>query len=203
MTDREPYKESIYSILDEWNRAEEYIKIAEQISEKVVFPSIKELRYAGRRLVEALHKIEIGEDYEDIKRYFDEAWFNCLRAQHDAVDAVTSKVAIDLALVKEKIGLDVALQVFPDYSKLVTIVNNIRKKIANSRKCRENREKIYEDIFDVNLKELAEIYHDFLECEPIMKEMAKSRRKKEFLNYLIGIVGLIIGVFGILLSILN
>lgn len=43
MTDREPYKKSISSILDEWNRAEEYIKIAEQISEKVVFPSIKEL----------------------------------------------------------------------------------------------------------------------------------------------------------------
>lgn len=106
-------------------------------------------------------------------------------------------------MVKEKIGLDVALQVFPDYSKLVAIVNSIRKKIANSRKCRENRQKIYEDIFKVNLKELAEIYHDFLECEPIMKEMAKSRRKKELLNYLIGIVGIIIGVFRILMSILN
>ena len=206
MTDRAPYKESISSILDEWNRAEEYIKIAEQISGKVVFPSINELRYAGRRLVEALHKIEIGKDYEDIKRYFDDAWFDCLRAQHDAVDAITAKVAVDLALVKEKIGLDVVLQVFPSYSELVAVVNITRKKIANSRKCRENREEIYKDIVESDLKDMVRIYDNFRKCEPIMKEMAKSRRKKEFWNNLfgmVGVLGFIISVITILITILN
>jgi hypothetical protein len=38
------YIELLNSVLDQWNRAEEDIKIAEQVANKVVNPSVKELR---------------------------------------------------------------------------------------------------------------------------------------------------------------
>ena len=51
------YEARIASICAEWDRAEKYIKLAEQIGGKVVFPAVAELRYAGRRIIEALHHI--------------------------------------------------------------------------------------------------------------------------------------------------
>jgi hypothetical protein len=42
------------AIQDEWNRAETDIKTAELVVNNIVIPSVKELRYAGRRIVDAL-----------------------------------------------------------------------------------------------------------------------------------------------------
>src|ERR1700730_11122379 len=41
------------SIQDEWNKAEGDIKTAEMVVHSIVIPSIKELRYAGRRVIDA------------------------------------------------------------------------------------------------------------------------------------------------------
>lgn len=95
MPDRDKFRDKLDSIHDEWNRAEEAIKAAEQVNGKVILPAVKELRYAGRRIVEALHLIGAGDDDEAAKRLQD-AEFNCYRARHDAIDAATAKIAIDL-----------------------------------------------------------------------------------------------------------
>jgi hypothetical protein len=64
----EAYRDALGSILTEWNQAERDIKIAEQVSMRVVEPSIKELRYAGRRVTEALRLIlSDGADADIIK----------------------------------------------------------------------------------------------------------------------------------------
>jgi hypothetical protein len=61
------YKDILEIICKEWDLAEKYIKEAEQVANNVVFPSIKELRYAGRRIVDGLNLIvKDGEKEKNI-----------------------------------------------------------------------------------------------------------------------------------------
>jgi hypothetical protein len=112
----ERYGERIVSILAEWDSAEEAIKLAEQVNQKVVFPSIKELRYAGRRLVEALSLINSEGPDDEISALFNDAQFNCLRARHDAIDVATAKIALDLETALKKLGPKAILETFPKFS---------------------------------------------------------------------------------------
>ena len=56
MADWDRYRDRLSIIAHEWNKAEQDIKLAEQIGNKVIIPSISELRYGGRRLIEAIEK---------------------------------------------------------------------------------------------------------------------------------------------------
>jgi uncharacterized protein YdcH (DUF465 family) len=112
MTDLESYRAILTSILAEWNQAEGDIKQAEQVSQRVSEPSIKELRYAGRRVTEAIHKILSGGDPDDIRKLLHDADFDCHRARHDAVDAATSKIATDLKAMTDKLGYHAVLKAY-------------------------------------------------------------------------------------------
>lgn len=131
------------SVLVEWNRAEEDIKIAEQVANKVVNPSIKELRYAGRRIVDALCKYKNQEPMNDIESLLRDALFDCHRARHDAIDAGTSKIAVDLQLMIKKIKYDAILPVFPEFPNFLKALKAVRVRIQVSRKNRANREVVY------------------------------------------------------------
>ncbi len=48
------HAEILKLICVEWDHAESEIKLAEQVGLEVVIPSINELRYAGRRVIEAM-----------------------------------------------------------------------------------------------------------------------------------------------------
>lgn len=102
MADWNHYKARFVSICNEWDRAEEDIKVAEQINNKVVIPSVSELRYAGRRIIEALREIEKNGPEEKIIGLLQDAEFDCHRARHDAIDAATSKIAVDLEIATKK-----------------------------------------------------------------------------------------------------
>ena len=109
------------AIQKEWNRAEEDIKTAELVVNKIVLPSIKELRYAGRRVIDALMIITAnphGADEGQIRSLLDDAKFDCHRARHDAIDAATSKIAIDLEIMVSKLGYHAILPAYPDFPQL-------------------------------------------------------------------------------------
>lgn len=198
MADLGPYREKIASIRDEWDRAEEYIKLAEQVCENVVFPSIKELRYCGRRIVEALHGIEAELPEESIDALIQDALFDCHRARHDAIDAATSKIAIDLEIATRKIGYKTVLATFPEFPELFRQVTTVRTKIVESRKDRGNRESIYSTIVSTDFKELVALYNKFRESEILMVKYAKEDRKEKLILYSLAIGGIIAGIIGII-----
>jgi flagellar hook-basal body complex protein FliE len=190
------------SVLTEWNKAEEDIKVAEQVAHKVVNPSIKELRYAGRRVVDALVKAQTAttqKEFQDIERQLHDAVFDCHRARHDAIDAGTSKIAIDLDIMMRRLGYEVILPVHPSFPVLFRELRLVRTKIVASRKNRLNREAIYSTIESVDFPALVEKYNLLMEDEKIMKEMARKRRRSE----LIGTCGFIVGVLGIVLCLVT
>src|SRR5688572_5247091 len=87
----------------EWNKAETAIKLAEQVNGEIINPAIYELRYAGRRLIEALEAASAGDRQEALSLLRD-AHFDCMRSRHDATDAATSKIVSDLKIAVEYLG---------------------------------------------------------------------------------------------------
>lgn len=86
-SDQFPYSDILRDIAKEWNKAESAIKRSEQIAGDVSIPAISELRYAGRRMIDALDAAHHGGNDDKIRALFEDARFCCHRAQHDAIDA--------------------------------------------------------------------------------------------------------------------
>ena len=84
-------KAALEEIKRVWDETEIVIKRAERIRAQVVEPAINELRYAGRRLVDAMHLADTAganaKDRETFDSYVRDCLFRCYCAQHDALDA--------------------------------------------------------------------------------------------------------------------
>lgn len=120
-----------------------------------------------------------------------DAEYDCHRARHDSIDAAASTIGVDLTIAVEKIGYEIILKTYPDFSKLVTLLNAIREKIAQSRKNRGSRAQIYSEMEDNEFLDLLEAYRVFQTSEPIMKEMARKQRWRNLVNTLFGVAGMI------------
>jgi hypothetical protein len=153
------------------------LKEAETTCEKVVFPSIQELRYAGRRLIDGLNVLfEEGREDKALDLLRD-ALFDCHRARHDAVDAVHSKVTGDMRLAVEYLGRDVVLSIFPEITEVQKLLHAIGRELAEAREDRRDRDRIYKEIIVDDFRKLIGLHAVFLENEPAMKEMAARQRR--------------------------
>lgn len=190
----------LQSILQEWNKAEKAIKIAEQIDGEIVNPAIYELRYAGRRLVEGLTCRK--QDEAKALGLLSDAEFDCHRARHDAIDAATSKMVGDLTVAADKLGAGIILSHFADFPKLYRRLLEVREKVSISRDKRDDRDAIYETISSVDLDEIVPIFYDFRASEDIMVQLAVKDRRAAFRNNIFGYGGLSIGILSILISII-
>lgn len=196
------------SIQDEWNRAEEDIKTAEMVVHSIVIPSIKELRYGGRRVIDALMVIAgnpENPDHDRIKALLDDARFDCHRARHDAIDAATAKIAADLEIMVEKLGYESILPAFSAFPSLYQNLTIVRDQIRKSRGKRDDREAIYSVIEAADFSELVSAFNNMRTCEPIMVALAKKNRRNIFFGkwgFIVGVVGLIVGMIGIVFAVI-
>ena len=169
-------KELLQVIRREWDKAEHAIKIAEQISGQVVFPAIKELRYAGRRIIDALAVIANSGSEQEFRALIDDALFDCYRARHDAVDAAISTILAEIRVAFRTLGYRPVLDAFPDARKLLLALIAAQEKVASSRGIRKDRDKLYADIENVDLPELVRLYREFQASNEIMRGLAKHDR---------------------------
>ncbi|MEX2618473.1 MAG: hypothetical protein WD767_20495 [Alphaproteobacteria bacterium] len=197
MPDLSPYADILASIRAEWNQAERTIKDAELAINEPIQPSILELRYAGRRLIEALEKLATGGEQEDICKLLNDAYFNCLRARHDAIDAASAGFIITINSVPEYLGYDPVLKAFPDFPELLLKLTKLSDLIADSRSDRENRDKIYHSIEQGEFPKILELYKKFKSSEPLMEKLAGQQRSTTRRNDIFGWGGIIIGVVGL------
>ncbi len=186
------FDEALRRIGEEWNKAETAIKLAEQVNGKIVNPAIYELRYAGRKIVEAreIHDADPHRAGELLR----DSMMDCLRARHDAVDAATSKITADLDIAVHTLGAKTVLSCFPEWSDMYEAVCAVKEKIAVSRANRTDREAIYATIEAVDLTALVSRYNRFKGSEPLLKKSAQRERLHLVAGYGIGIVGLIFGL---------
>jgi hypothetical protein len=186
------YASLLQSITNEWDRAEQDIKLAEQINNKVVLPSIKELRYAGRRIIEVIKLIRDGAASSEIESLLRDAKINCHRARHDAIDAATANIAADLQIMAKKLGYDPILKIYPDFGQLHRDLNSIRSKIAQSRGDTTRREAIYFALEDDAFPKFVEKYRGLQASEPTIKALATHERRKAILVTAVGVFNAIL-----------
>jgi len=190
--------ELLETIRKEWDKAEQDIKLAEQVCNNIIIPAIKELRYGGRRIAEVLYQLGAGGKEEEIKKLLDDAVFDCYRARHDAIDAATAHIAIDLEIKIEKLGYDAILKAYPKFAELVRELNRVKAKIAESRGQRQNRESIYSALEKIEFPKIVTIFSELKESEPIMVGLARSNRQMILLAkaaLVAGVIAILVGLY--------
>lgn len=200
MTTKKEIEAALAEVVTEWNLAEKAVKLAEQVCGEIVNPAIYELRYAGRRLIEAIAL----PDTDELKlRKIQDAHFDCCRARHDAIDAATSKISADMDIAVTRLGAANVLKHFPNITDLLEALGEMRDKIANSREKRDDRDAIYATLQDENMSHVVEIFRKFKASEELLKESAKADRRKTLKNNFFGYGGLILATIGIVLTVIS
>jgi hypothetical protein len=175
MTAQKDFETKVSEIVSEWNKAEESIKIAEQIGHKVVFPAVKELRYAGRRIVDAIDAKAKGEPKKALE-YLVDAHFNCFRSRHDAIDATISTIAIELETITKKIGHSATIQAYPNFHKLNAAIIQAHTLVVSSRGKRDSREEVYGTVRGIPFTEIVRDFREFKANYKVMKSLARRER---------------------------
>lgn len=182
--------QGVYGVLfqeiqKEWNKAEESIKRSEQVALEVAIPAISELRYAGRRIVDALTLMNSASPQNDrILALLEDARFCCHRAQHDAIDAAMAKIAIDLDDLTSHLGFDAVIHSYPNFREFYAEFAHTRDKIAASRGKREDRNVIYDNVSSTDLPSIIKSYDQIL----IMRPVAKGYKFKAVLGSISGLI---------------
>lgn len=115
--------------------------------------AIFELRYAGQEIVDAL-TLALERDVADnslhreiVRRYFDDAFEDCVKAKHDAIDAVLDFVTIRFHKIETELGLEGVTKYFPDLIEQTSKIAGIQDLIAESRGDRHgSRDDLYDQI---------------------------------------------------------
>jgi hypothetical protein len=191
-----PYAELLRDIQGEWNKAEAAIKRSEQVALEVAFPAISELRYAGRRIVDALDAAHCGAGDEKVRALLEDARFCCHRSQHDAIDAAMAKIGIDIDDLTSRLGFDAVIEAYPEFREFYADFTVGRNKIANSRENRKDRVAIYDAIVAVDLPRLIACYEKMMAVRPIAKQAALKRR----LGGANGVALLVIALIGLIFA---
>lgn len=198
-------KDDLIELMHEWDRAEGLIKEVELIRNEVVFASILELRYAGRKLIDALHLIcennnntEDGKLLEIIKHHIFEATQNCVRARNDAVDACISYIHNYFIFIEDQFGGGAVVSYFPEYTDIKLKKTDVEKMISISRDERDKRQALYDDISDNYIPRIADIYKKMGASTDLMIKDQKSARMKMYIDRAVGwgfgIIGIILAV---------
>ncbi|MEA3008860.1 MAG: hypothetical protein QOJ91_552, partial [Sphingomonadales bacterium] len=175
------------AIQDEWDRAEEVIKLAEQVTAHAVIPSIQELRYAGRRLIDALHAYTSGEPIDRVLALLEDARFSCHRSRHDAIDAAISTMGIDSEAIARQMGYDIVHSSYPDYVNFLRRLDEVRRAIVTSRGRRSDRDEIYAAITAGDFPGLVQDYKDLRRSEVTMRIIAGRKKLGIWISLLAGV----------------
>lgn len=159
---QEELKASLGKITIEWNKAEELIKLAERVRAEVVMASVNELRYAGRRMVDAWRVAEQLEAKPELKPEFEgyvqDALFRCHCACHDAIDATVLFVQMAMDEYEKEFGLAALMRHFPEVADLRASLAEADELIVSSRKDRGKRASEYDKLAVEHLPTIAQIY---------------------------------------------
>ena len=192
----------IAGLCDEWDKTEKWIKDGEFVVGDTIIPSINEMRYAGRQLVDACRMAQNSHS-EKARNHVLEAGANLTKARHDVVDTCISYICNTMEDEAIRLGAGNILKHFPDYGKILTLLDDIGNKISESRENRKQRDEIYNDIMENDMLEVFSAYRSFRKSLPLVEENIEKEERKNRHLWIFGVTGIIIGVVGITIGILG
>jgi hypothetical protein len=184
-----------------WNKSEEYLKMSEQISSDAVIPGINELRYAGRKLLDSYQAEKTNPNHA--LTHINDAVHDCYRARHDCIDVAVSLINSHINLMTKRLTFTKMASVLPDLGGLISDLTTAQTKIAASRVRRIAREEIYEDIKDIDLPAIRARYDKLRASEDMIKSEVARENRNKVLTWFFGVVTLLVGVAGVIATILD
>lgn len=201
--------DAVTGLAAQWAVAERRIKQAEfVVGNRVVTAAISELRYAGRKLIDANQLIVGGQWRNDPKEkarllaFLADATEDCVKSKHDAIDSMMFFVSDWFGRTEEKAGLAELQKYFPDYIQLTGMISGIQDKIADSRGDRiGSRDGIYDAIEIDDYTKIIDLYRRMREAEPRVQALAARERVRghillwgTILGVALGIAALAVGI---------
>jgi hypothetical protein len=192
--------------IKQWNIAERRIKKAEQVrGNEVVSSAIFELRYAGRKIIDALYlcltsDLKDPEVYAKVHAFIADATEDCVKAKHDAIDSMMDFVVIWFNEVEKQLSLATVQQFFPDYLETSGLINGIQNRIEESRQDRTKlRDSIYDAIDDGgDYQKILNLFDRMRNSkERVNAAIAKQRREHTWMRRL-AIAGAITGALALI-----
>jgi len=195
----------LQELIKQWNIAEGRIKQAENVrAQEIVSSAIYELRYAGRKTIDAIYLVLTTDWQNDdelegpIRAYIEDAIEDCIKAKHDAIDAALSFVTRWLAEQEIRIGLKYIQQFYPNYLEIVARIADIQEEIEESRRNRtEKRDSIYDKIDVEGYDAILKLYRNMMVSRNLVDRTIRKDKIRD--NVLLGLgiagaVGLIVAV---------
>lgn len=170
----EKFIRQVQILADEWDKAEEWVKDGEHHSGRVIIPAINELRYAGRRLIDAFASHKRGDDPQT-RLHLQAVKDDLNKARHDVVDAIFTENSDQAGEWRDDIGQGVLQEHFPKYGELFALIKDMSDKISTARKNRDQRDEIYSKLFK-KLPDLIELCNELRESVGAILE---NKKKKE------------------------
>ncbi len=191
----------VADLSEDWDKTEKWIKFGEHLTSKVMNPSINEMRYAGRRLVDAYHATQNGLK-EEATQHIHDAKDNLMKARHDVIDASMAYLNTRFNNINEDLGAANFNNHFSKYGEYLMLLEKIKSQISESRECRTLRDEIYSKIIEDDLPDLINL-HDKLKLSLPAIEKGVSEKRKHDQKFLWGgIIGIIIGIIGVAVAVL-
>lgn len=187
----------------QWNMAETAMKIAEKVDEEFQSPSVNELRYSGRQVVDFIGLIEVPDAMKPADDCLRAAIHACHCARHDATDYASSIISTRMELARGQFGASAIIKVFPDYVELVKILVDVKKLIAQSRGNREMRERFYCEVEDEHLPRMIDLFDKFRVVESELEDGRIWRMFEEFGVRWGWMAGIAVGVGGVAVALLK
>lgn len=188
-------------LIAQWNIAERRIKKAEQVQgNEVVNSAIFELRYAGRKLIDALQLIlhtdwqNDNQIYEQIRRYLADAIEDCVKAKHDSIDAMVDFVTTWFDELEDRISLKKLIEMFPEYLDVTSRIAVIQDKIAHSRQHRTTaRDSVYDEIEANDYEDILRLYDKMRLSRDRVQAIVDSDTLREWINIIALAVNIVLG----------
>ena len=196
---------------EQWNIAERRIKKAEQVrGNEVVTSAIFELRYAGRKIVDAL-TLALESDVADnslhresIRRYLDDAFEDCVKAKNDAIDAVLDFVTIWFHEIETELGLEGVTKYFPDFIEQTSKIADIQDLIAELRGDRHgSRDDLYDQIERSGYDDILTLFSKMRASKDRVEAQIRRERRTNRTLLICAVLGAVFGAGGILAVILS
>jgi hypothetical protein len=202
----EKTRATLREIAIEWDKAEKLMKLAERLRAEVIQPSVNELRYAGRRLVDALNITDEIEGDESKREQFDRFINDCLFrvhcAQHDAIDASVLFVQRAVQEYEAEFGLVLLITHFPAVAELRAAMAEADGVIVSSRQYRGNRAQEYDKLALNHLPTIITVFNTIatnrMSLEALVRDRSTQNRRFHWTNAFIiiaAIIGAILGAF--------
>jgi hypothetical protein len=153
------YAERLTALAAHWNTVEGRIKQYENFSGDANASAINELRYAGRKLVDALDLMVRKEDAGTAITIAENYMVN---ADHDVTDGVCFIVLKHLNRVIKKHSLETIGEHYPDFWDIYPLVRQAQKIVEGSREDRINRKADYAKLANEFLPKLRELHERLL-----------------------------------------